>query len=131
MFFNAALSRLQFLRNFLQIDKLCSSTHCFVWDCKPVFGSYLPSKMAAEKTGKPLKSKSLVTLETDPATVPPRSVFHSLLYGYISRLNRIFWSAGVPGGGVGSIITASFVDSIPYYQKKPLSASVEVMIMKT
>ena len=51
MFFNTALSRLQFLGNFLQIDTLCSSTNCFVWDCKPAL------KMAAQKNGKPVQPK--------------------------------------------------------------------------
>ena len=37
MFYNASLSRLHFLCNFLQIDKFCSSPHCFVLDCKPAF----------------------------------------------------------------------------------------------
>ena len=50
MFSNAALSRLQFLRFFL-IDKFCSSTNCFVWDCKPAL------KMAAQKNGKPVQPK--------------------------------------------------------------------------
>ena len=58
MFFNAALSRLQFLRNFLQIDKLCSSTHCFVWDCKPAFSVYIfYPKWPPKKNGKPLNTK--------------------------------------------------------------------------
>ena len=37
MLFDGALSRLQFLCNFLQIHICCSSTHGFVWDCNPAF----------------------------------------------------------------------------------------------
>ena len=47
----AALSRLQFLSNFLQIDIFCSSSIGIVWDFKPAFSvsffhSIWPTKMA-------------------------------------------------------------------------------------
>ena len=41
MFYDEALSHLQFLCNFLQIDICCSSTHGFVWDCNPAFSVHI------------------------------------------------------------------------------------------
>ena len=41
LFFNAALSHLQFLFNFLQTWSFFSSTHSFVWDCNPAFSAII------------------------------------------------------------------------------------------
>ena len=61
----AALSRLQFLSNFIQIDILCSSAIGIVWDCKPAFSvnffnSIWPTKMAKMT----VKMKSCVKRKT-------------------------------------------------------------------
>ena len=41
MFYDEALSHLQFLCNFLPIDICCSSSHGFVWDCNPAFSVHI------------------------------------------------------------------------------------------
>ena len=56
MFYDWALSHLQFLCNFLQIDICCSSTHGFVWDCNPAFSVHIfYPKWRLEKQLKILK----------------------------------------------------------------------------
>ena len=56
MFYDGALSHLQFLCNFLQIDICCSSTHGFVWDCNPAFSVHIfYPKWRLEKQLKILK----------------------------------------------------------------------------
>ena len=59
MFYDEALSHLQFLCNFLPIDICCSSSHGFVWDCNPAFSVHIfYPKWRLEKQLKIKKNES-------------------------------------------------------------------------
>ena len=58
MFFNAALSRRQLLRNFHKIDTFCYLTLRLVWDCKLAISAHFFIQYGVCKNnGKPVKNK--------------------------------------------------------------------------
>ena len=70
--FDGALSRLQFLCNFLQIDTCCSLTHCFVWDCNPAFSVHIfypkwrLEKQLKKSKWRKIKNKMCNLIDFDP-----------------------------------------------------------------